>query len=722
MKQVLHHLGTGNLRNQDVPCPQVGPNQLLIETRASLISPGTERMLIEFGRSGWIQKARQQPEKLRQVIQKARTDGLLATYESVHAKLDREIALGYANAGVVAAVGRQVARWRPGDRVVSNGAHAEMVAVPATLCTPIPLGVPDLEAPFAVLGSIALQGVRLLAPTLGERFVVTGLGLVGLLAAQLLRQSGCRVLGLDPHPGRRKLAERWGVETLAPGEGLDIQQTLARAAEFSGGHGVDGVLIAAATSSTEPIEQAAEMCRVRGRIVLTGVAGLQLSRDLFYRKELSFQVSCSYGPGRYDDSYEQDGHDYPRGHVRWTAQRNMAAALDLMADGRLEISPLISHRFRFTEAERAYAVLAREASLGVVLEYSPGGPGRDAQGSGATTKLDTSIVLSECGGRSKHISPAKGSSRSGSAARAAVVGLFGAGEYAGKVLLPALSAAGARLDTVVSSTGVGAASAGRRFGFARAASDEESILANPGIDTVVIATRHNSHARLAAAALRAGKSVWVEKPLALTLAELETVTEAWLAAPSPRLMVGFNRRFAPLVTKLAATLPAGAKEFRYTVNAGPAAPGHWTLDPRVGGGRIVGEACHFIDLLRMLAGGAITSLEARASGEGAHLWITFAGGSTGVVDYLVSGDRSFPKERLEVFAAGRVFVLDNFRRLLSYPARPLDALRWPARQDKGQKAAVAAFIGCIQHGTPSPVGFDEIEEVSRWAIRAAEQL
>lgn len=696
MKQVLQHLGSGTLSRREVPCPRPKPGQLLIESRASLLSPGTERMLMEFGRGNWLEKARQQPDRVWQTLDKARVDGVAAALEAVRAKLEREIPLGYANAGVVL---EGDGAWRPGDRVVSNGPHAEIVSVPRNLCAPIPDGVTDEEAPFAVMAAIALQGLRLAEPSLGERFVVTGLGLVGLLAAQLLRQSGCRVLGLDPNPARRAMAERWDVETAHP------EEAIGAAARFTGGHGVDGVLIAAATKSAGPVQQAAEMCRQRGRIVLTGVAGLTLSRDLFYKKELRFQVSCSYGPGRYDAAYENSGHDYPRGHVRWTAQRNFEAALDLMADGRLEVTPLISHRFDFDQAERAYQLLAsREPSLGVVLKYAA-----DGKETSPPAKLATRIVCTQ-------VTPAP-------RRQAPVVGLVGAGDYAGKVLLPALVQAGAVLHTVASVTGLGAAWAGRRFGFAQVASDEEAVLDNPAIDTVVIATRHDSHARLTAAALRQGKNVWVEKPLALDLAGLDLVTDAWLACPAPRLMVGFNRRFSPLTAELRASLPEGPKEFRYTVNAGEAAAGHWTLDRQEGGGRIVGEACHFLDLLRSLAGAAIVEVEARSSGGGAQLWIEFQDGSTGVVDYLTSGARSYPKERLEVFASGRVVVLDNFRRLLHYPA-PWRAMlpTWPRPQQKGQSEAVRAFLDSIREGRPAPVGFDELEEVSRWAILAAAQL
>ena len=710
MNQVLQHLGTGVLARHQVPCPQPRAGQLLIESRSSLISPGTERMLVEFGRGNWLAKARQHPDRVRQVIEKVCADGAAATLEAVRAKLDREMALGYANAGVVVRGGHQTGGFRVGDRVVSNGPHAEMAAVSRNLCARIPETVSDEEAPFAVLAAIALEGLRLAAPTLGERFVVTGLGLVGLLAAQLLRQAGCRVLGLDFNPARLELARRWGVETfrLEPGDPAAVE---GRAREFSLGRGVDGVLIAAATDSPEPVRQAAAFCRQRGRIVLTGVAGLELSRDLFYKKELSFQVSCSYGPGRYDPAYEQQAQDYPFAHVRWTAQRNFEAALDLMADGRLEVAPLISHRFAFAQAPAAYDLLASGVpSLGVLLNYEQGAQTRQ-------DKLSTSVVLAR-----SPAGPGTNQEQQQKKTGTAVVGVLGAGEFAGKVLLPELARSGVTLRTIVSASGVSAAWAARRFGFAQACSDEGAVLEDPALDTVVIATRHDSHARLVAAALRAGKSVWVEKPLARHEAELDLVIEAWLSSPRPRLMVGFNRRFAPLAVELKQSLRPGRKEFRYLINAGALDASHWTLQPEEGGGRILGEACHFIDLLRYLCGSAIVDLEAKSSGSGAHLWLEFADGSTGVVDYLTSGARSYPKERLEVFTGGRVLALDNFRRLRRFPAPMRDWLSLGGRQDKGHRAAMSAFVASVREGQAAPICFDELVEVSRWSIRAAEQL
>lgn len=700
MKQVLQSLKTGAIEVAEVPRPAVGRGQLLVRTRRSLISTGTERMLVEFGRAGWWDKARQQPEKVRQVLEKARTDGLWATLEAVQRKLDQPLPLGYSNVGVVEEVGAGVEGFAVGDRVVSNGRHAEVVAVPATLAARVPPGVSDDAAAFAVVGAIALQGVRLLAPTLGEGMVVLGLGLLGQLAVQLLRAHGCRVLGVDPDPARRALAERFGAEVAAP------EAALEAAARLSRGRGVDGVLVAAATSSSEPIHQAAQMCRKRGRIVLVGVTGLALRRSDFYEKELTFQVSCSYGPGRYDPLYEVKGQDYPFGFVRWTAQRNMEAVLDLLAEGRLEVDPLVSHRFPLDEAPRAYeVVLGAEPSLGILLEYAASAP---AAGPEART-----VAVQPA--------PTTAGDRPG-------VGVLGAGNYATAALLPALRAGGVRLRCVVSSSGATGLHAARRFGFEETSTDPERVFADPATNAVVVATRHDSHARYVLRALETGKHVFCEKPLCLTLDELGRIESLYrqraAEGRAPVLMVGFNRRFAPLVTTMRRLLDGvgGPKALVITVNAGAVPLDHWTQDPEVGGGRILGEACHFVDLARFLVGAPIArwgrwSLPTPAR-DCATLQLAFADGSTAAIHYLANGHRGFPKERVEAFVGGRVLQLDNFRVLRGWG--------WPGvrrrrlwRQDKGQRAAVAAFLSALRTGR-APIPFDEIVEVHRVTIELAQ--
>ncbi len=707
MKQILQSLKTGAAEMADIPCPRVERGALLIRTRRTLVSAGTERMLVEFGKAGWVEKARLQPEKVRLVLDKIKTDGLVPTVEAVLDKLDQPLPLGYCNLGTVLEVGAGVSGFAVGDRVVSNGRHAEVVSVPVNLCAKVPEKVSDEEAAFTVLGAIGLQGIRLAAPTLGEAVVVTGLGLIGLVTVQLLRAQGCRVLGIDLDAEKLALAQGFGAEVVNPAAGED---PLAAAETFSRGRGVDAVIITAATRSSEPVHQAALMCRKRGRIVLIGVTGLELSRADFYEKELTFQVSCSYGPGRYDPNYEEKGQDYPLAFVRWTEQRNLEAVLDMMARGALDVKPLISHRFALEKAERAYALVAgSEPSLGILLEYPGPSVQPDQVLREAKVQLNPALVAADV-------------------VRRPALGFVGSGSYATAVLIPAFKAAGARLVSVASSGGVSGVHAGRKFGFAETTTDTDRLFTDENLDTVVIGTRHDSHARFVFQALAAGKHVFVEKPLCLTLKELARIEQAHAAAADRNqalhLMVGFNRRFSPLVRtmkKLLAGAP-GPKALVMTVNAGAIPADHWTQDPEVGGGRILGEACHFIDLLRYLVGAPIgkysRSMMSGPAGDTVTLQLGFDDGSIGTIHYFANGPKAFPKERLEVFAAGRVLQLDNFRALTGFG--------WPSfrrqrlwRQDKGQRACAAAFVTTLQEGGPTPIPVEELLEVSRVSIELA---
>jgi predicted dehydrogenase/threonine dehydrogenase-like Zn-dependent dehydrogenase len=707
MRQILQNLKTGVTEVAEVPCPRVGHGQLLIRTSRSLISAGTERMLLDFGKSNLVDKARQQPDKVRMVLDKLRTDGVMPTLNAIRNKLDQPVPLGYCNAGVVVELGAGVKGFAVGDRVACNGKHAEMVSVPVNLCARIPDAVTDEQAAFTVVGAIALQGIRLLQPALGEAVVVTGLGLIGQIAVQLLRANGCRVLGIDLDRARLELARSFGAETVNLAGGED---PIAAAERFSRGHGVDAVMVTAATRSSEPMHQAALMCRKRGRIVLVGVTGLQLSRDDFFKKELSFQVSCSYGAGRYDPSYEEKGQDYPIGYVRWTEQRNFEAVLDTLSDGRLDVNRLVSHRFELDNAEAAYQVVGgSEPSLGILLEYP-------SPVYGSHGRLRTARVA---------LRPPDVKASSTASPRVAFIG---SGNYASAVLIPAFKSARASLGSVVSNTGVTAVHAGRKHGFREALTDPSVVFADPSVDAVVIATRHDSHAQLIRQALEADKHVFVEKPICLTLDELADIETAYARAVDrgkhPLLMVGFNRRFAPHVRKMKTLLSGDTspKSFVMTVNAGAIPADHWTQDPTVGGGRIVGEACHFVDLLRFLAGSSIVSHAWTrmngSTGDTLSLQMTFADGSIGTVHYFANGSKAFPKERLEVFAGGRILQLDNFRKLAAFG--------WPGfrkmnlwRQDKGQNACAAAFLDAIRRGGVSPIPFEEIVEVSRTTIAAA---
>jgi predicted dehydrogenase/threonine dehydrogenase-like Zn-dependent dehydrogenase len=703
MKQILQSLKTGATEVAEIPVPNVRRGQLLIQTSHTLVSAGTERMMVEFGKAGWIEKARQQPDKVRMVLDKIKTDGLQPTIEAVFNKLDQPFPLGYCNVGRVVKVGAGETAFVEGERVISNGKHAEVVSVPFNLCAKVPDSVSDEEAAFAVLGAIALQGIRLVQPTLGETVVVTGLGLIGLMTVQLLHAHGCRVLGLDFDKDKLELARQFGAEVVDLAAGQDPVKT---AESYSRGRGVDAVIVTAATKSSEPIHQAALMCRKRGRIVLVGITGLELSRDDFFKKELTFQVSASYGPGRYDPDYEEKGQDYPVGFVRWTEQRNFEAVLDMLADGRLDVKPLISHRFAIGEAEKAYDLVGgAEPSLGILLAY----PGLDI------TSVARTVSLKAAWGTSSV-------DKTGNTS----ISFVGSGNYATAVLIPAFKAAGACLRSIASRAGVSGVHAGRKYGFDETTTDTNNIFTDAVTNAVVITTKHDSHAHFVLQALRSGKHVFVEKPLCLTIPELAEIESAYAAAGERTMvMVGFNRRFAPQVQKVKELLNSvtGPKAFIMTVNAGAIPADHWTQDPEAGGGRIIGEACHFIDLLRFLAGVPLTSWQRvgmdSLTQDTVSLQLGFADGSIGTVHYFANGSKAFPKERLEVFVGGRILQLDNYRKLTGFG--------WPSftkmnlwRQDKGQKACVKAFVDAVSKGGAAPISIGEIIEVSRISIEIAQ--
>ncbi len=699
MKQVVQNLKNGQTIIEDVPVPLVRPGHLLIQSRSSVVSSGTERMLVDFGKANYLDKARQQPDKVRQVIDKVKTDGIMPTIESVRTKLDQPLPLGYCNAGEVVAIGDGVDGYAVGDRVISNGYHAEYVCVPKHLCAKIPSGVQDEDAAFTVLASISLQGIRLANPSLGECIVVSGLGLIGLLTVQLLTAQGCKVIGIDYSEPRQEIANSFGAQVVNLSKGED---PVKAAYQLTNGRGVDGVIITASTKSSEPVHQAALMCRKRGRIVLVGVTGLELSRADFYEKELSFQVSCSYGPGRYDPNYEEKGHDYPIGYVRWTEQRNFEAVLDMMAAKKLQLQPLITHRYQIDQAVEAYGLLSSgEPSLGIVLDYSQDHP-RDSVGS---------IVQLRSLQQSSKISNGD-----------PVVGVIGAGNFTNQILLPAIRKTNAELAIISSQGGVHGVHVGKRYGFGQTTTDPRQILDNDRINTVFITTRHNSHAHYVKSALEAGKHVFVEKPLCITREQLDELRQMKIPGQQV-LMVGFNRRFAPHVKKMKELLQSTSepKTMIMTVNAGYIPQEHWTQDLEVGGGRIIGEACHFIDLLRYLAGSPITSVQAIAVGnrsgrtvdeDKVTMNIGFADGSIGTVHYFANGHRSFPKERLDVFVAGKVLSLDNFKVLRGYGWKNFRKMKlWS--QDKGHHTGLRAFIESIRRGDGNPpIPEEEIFEVT----------
>jgi len=711
MKQILQNLKSGLTEITEVPCPGTKAGHLLIQTRASLISAGTERMLVDFGKASYLQKARQQPDKVKQVLAKIRTDGLMPTINAVRSKLDQPIPLGYCNVGTIVKDEKAFlpSGFSIGDRVVSNGPHAEVVCVAKNLCARVPDAVRDEEAAFAVGGAIALQGVRLAKPTLGEYFIVTGLGLIGLMTVQILQANGCNVLGIDFDPVKCDIASRLGAETV----NLSMREdAVAAALAFSKGRGIDGVLITAATKSNEPVHQAAQMCRKRGRIVLVGVSGLELNRADFYEKELSFQVSCSYGPGRYDPNYEEKGIDYPIGFVRWTEQRNFEAVLNLMAAGKLNVKPLISHGFKLEDAQKAYKLIAdgKEPYLGILITY---GDENDRKGH----TEDKTVRLKE---------PAS-SLVSLPSSTAATVGMIGAGNFTGQMLLPALKKTGARLKAIASGGGITGTHLGKKFGFEQSTTDVKKILRDREINTVFITTQHDTHARFALESLHAGKNVFIEKPLCLTLEELNEFTHFFHSASCknetlPLFIVGFNRRFAPHIVKMKELLNTlwEPKSLIMTVNAGYIPDSHWTQDPKTGGGRIIGEACHFVDLLRFLTGkeiknSKITKMKNKTN-DTVSITLSFVDGSVGTIHYFANGNKGFPKERLEIFCEGKILQLDNFKLLRGYGWKNFKKMKlW--RQDKGHVPEVAAFIDAVKKGGPSPIPFEEIVEVTKTTIK-----
>ena len=700
MKQILQNLNSGETVLEEIPVPHCSNASVLIATSTTLLSAGTERMLVDFGKGNLLQKARQQPDKVKQVLEKAKTDGVAQTLDAVRNKLDTPLALGYCNVGT--AVESRCEEIAVGDRVVSNGKHAEYVSVPKNLCVKIPDSVDDESAAFTVIGAIALQGIRLIKPTLGETVVVTGLGLIGLVAVQLLRAHGCRVLGIDYDAEKVALAKQLGAEVVNLSAGQD---PLAIAEQYSRGRGVDAVLITASTKSNEPIHQAALMSRQRGRIVLVGVVGMEMSRADFYEKELSFQVSCSYGPGRYDSEYEEKGNDYPVGFVRWTEQRNFEAILDMMAEGRIDMKPLISHRFKLEQAAEAYNLISSGNPLGVLLQY----PSKPAGKIERTVTLNAPL-------------PAVTASQ-------ACVGFIGAGGYASSVLVPAFAATGARLKSIASATGVSSVHVGKKNQIEEATTDTDSVLADEAINTLVITTRHNSHAGWVRKGLEAGKHIFVEKPLTLTRQELDDLGSFYTAMDrAPLLMVGFNRRYSPLIQPIAQALARKSQPVSMvmTVNAGEIPADHWTQDMDVGGGRIIGEGCHFIDLLRYLANSSIVDVQARAMDssckDSVSILLSFANGSIGTVNYLANGNKGFPKERLEVFCGGGIAQVDNFRSLKAFGWPGLKSQRlW--RQDKGQSNCTRAFVDAIEKGDSSAlIPVDELLEVAHACFDVVDQI
>lgn len=712
MRQIIQDLKSGDTMLQEVPAPRVGAGKVLIRTRRSLVSLGTERMLVSFGQANLLEKARQQPERVREVINKMKTDGIRPTVEAVFRKLDTPLPLGYSQAGTVVAVGEGVDEFRVGDRVISNGHHAELVSVPKNLVAAIPDGVSFEEASFGVVGAIALQGIRLIEPTFGETVAVQGLGLIGLIAAQLLESSGCRVVGLDPDADKIEKARALGMEAYD----VSGKDPVSRVQELTGGTGADAVLITASAKNNTVIKQAAQMSRKRGRIVLVGVVGLDLDRADFYEKELSFQVSCSYGPGRYDEDYEQKGQDYPLPYVRWTEKRNFEAVLHAIAEGQLDVASLVTERVPLEDYQEIYGDMEGSRSIASVLEYPDEPvPGEPAEPKAAAPNRTVTL-------------PSPGW-EGGSGAMAVV----GAGNFTRSTVLPSLDKAGARVKYVASSGGLSSTDLAKKFNVPHSTTDLEEVLDDPEVQGVLITTRHNLHASMTVRALRAGKQVFVEKPLALHEEELRRIIEA-VEETGNTVTVGFNRRFSPHARKMKELLGErpGPMNVTATMNAGHIPADVWVHDPDVGGGRIIGEACHLVDLITFLTGSRVQSVDMQAMGgqpdartDNAAILLKYENGSLGVVNYFANGHKSYAKERVECYCGGKTLVLDNFRKLYGYGyggALSLTNRLLSTRQDKGHHRQFELLTSRWKEGGEPLIPFGELVNTTRATFAALRSL
>ncbi len=686
MKQITQHYRTGKLALKDLPAPAPRSGGVIVATRASLVSAGTEKLLMDLAKASLAGKAMARPDLVRQVLDKAKREGIASTIEAVRTKLDNPVALGYSCAGTITELGQNVEGFKVGDRVACAGAgyasHAEYNYIPKNLCVPVPDGVDDESASFVTVGAIALQGVRQAEPTLGERIVVMGLGLLGQLTVQLLKANGCRVLGFDPIASKCDLARSLGADG-ACGSGL-----VEAADAFTEGRGADAVIVTASTKSDEPVNVAATIARMKGRVVLVGMVGMNLQRDQYYRKELDLRLSMSYGPGRYDPSYEEGGHDYPFPYVRWTERRNMQAFLELVREGRVTPSALVTHRFDIGDAERAYSLMSGdEPYLGIVITY-PGKP--DAQ---PVRRVANPAISAQAhpGGNG--------------------VGFIGAGNFAKSVLLPELKKiSGVHLTGVATATGLSGTHVAEKFGFGYATTEYRELLEDPQTATVFIATRHDMHAPLVCEALRAGKNVFVEKPLAIDRQQLDAVMSA--AEESPGLLtVGFNRRFAPLIREARESLAGRSAPLMmiYRVNAGSVPADSW-VHGEEGGGRVIGEVCHFVDTLQFLAGArpvGVQALQAKGHPDALSIQIAFEDGSVGAIVYTSLGDRSFPKEYIEVFGAGRVIAIDDFR-TATFVSDGNRKRRRTMKQDKGFHEELRCFLDAISGAGDPPIGLSSL--------------
>ena len=698
MRQIIQDMKSGQTILEEVPVPQVKSGSVLIKTSCSLVSLGTERMLVEFGKASLIDKARQQPDKVKQVLDKIKTDGVQPTIEAVFNKLGHPLPLGYCNSGTVVAIGNGVTEFKVGDRVASNGQHAEYVCVPKNLVAKIPENVSDEEAAFTVIGSIGLQGIRLINPQLGETVVVIGLGLIGLIAAQLLQANGCRVIGIDFDEEKVQLAREKNIIGINPTKGTDpVKYVLEETASY----GADAILITASTKTDEVIHQAAEMSRKKGRIVLVGVIGLGLRRDDFYKKELSFQVSCSYGPGRYDDDYENRGIDYPLPFVRWTEKRNFETVLQAIAMGRIDVKTLITEEVKLDNYKEIYGDMRKHGSIASIIKYP------------SDSKMRTVVEVT-----SLNFTGTKGQ-----------IGIIGAGNFTSATMLPALTKSKACIRYIASAQGLSAKILAKKVGAKRATSDYHEILKDDVVDLVMITTRHNLHAPMVLDALYAGKHVFVEKPLCLNQKELGEIVTAYQMAQKNgvTLTVGFNRRFSSFAVKMKELAGKGVKNIIATMNAGFIPSEVWVHDLKTGGGRIIGEACHFIDLCSFLTDSIVTSVCMNAMGENpeentdnASILLRYKDGSNAVINYFANGSKSYSKERVEIYTQEKTLVLDNWRELKGYGCKGFTKMK--KSMDKGHTTQFSLLNERILRGGEALIPFCSIINTTKASFACIESL
>ena len=697
MKQIIQDLNSGNTILENIPTPGIKPGYVLIQTKNTLVSLGTEKMLVNFGKASYIDKARQQPEKVKQVLNKIKTDGLKPTLETVFRKLNEPLPLGYCNSGVVIGVGKRVKEFNVGDRVISNGNHAEIVNIPENLVAKIPDDVSFEDASFTVVGAIGLQGIRLINPTFGETIVVTGLGLIGLISAQILKANGCNVIGIDFDKEKLELASSWGITTINAAEN-DVVKTVET---LTNNHGADGVLITASAKTDSIISESAQMCRKRGRVVLVGVVGLNINRSDFYDKEISFQVSCSYGPGRYESSYEEKGLDYPIGFVRWTEKRNFEAILGALSAKSLKVSELITERVELEDYNKVYDNLSKKGAIASIINYS--------------STLDE-VLSSRVEITSNLSSPSSG-----------VIGIIGAGNFTSAMIVPTLSKLGASIRYIASSKGISGTILAKKYGIGFSTTDYSEILNDSTTDSIIITTRHNQHAKHVLEVLNAEKHVFVEKPLALNIEDLNNILDC-KQKTDKTVTVGFNRRFSPFSQSAKEALGSdpGPINVIATMNAGEVPLEHWVQDMEQGGGRIIGEACHYIDLISYFTSSKVKSVLLAANGtsprdntDNASILLKYDNGSLGVINYFSNGSKSYPKERIEIFQSGKNIIIGNFKQIQFFGFRNKG---FKKTQDKGHSIQFKNWLNMIQKGGEPIIPFDSIYNTSKASILCIESL